>query len=72
MGLFVSTPEPGQIRLQTGENVLVEIGDTWYDMRYKRTYWHATEIVSGKFYWVLKEILGEPLNEMEVIAWASK
>lgn len=68
----MSTPETGQIRLQTEDNVLVEIGESYYEMVHKRTYWRATEVVSGEFAWVLPEILGEPLNEMEVIAWASK
>ena len=72
MGIEVSTPETGQIRLQTERNVLVEIGDTWYDMYHKRTYWRATEIDSGEFSWVMKEILGEPLNAMEVLAWAAQ
>lgn len=72
MGREVSIPEPGQIRLQKEKNVLVEIGEIWYDMVGNRTYWHATEIDSEESYWVVKGILGEPLNEMEVLAWALK
>lgn len=71
MGLLVDNPKFGEIRLQTEKNVLVEIGGPWNNMIDKRTYWRATEIVSGETYWALSAILGEPLNEMEVMAWAA-
>lgn len=68
-----SRPRRGEIRVNKGKGVLVEIGKrSWDDRNPDDEAWAVEEIVTGQKYWLKYLSLGPPLNAMEVIAWAAK
>jgi hypothetical protein len=62
----------GDICLNKGKGVLVEIMALEYNTMIREMEWHVEEIETGQCYPLRYHSLGDALSEMEVLGWCAK